>query len=86
VKHGPLVLVPDTISNDTVEALQQLLRHARKGDIIGLGFVAMLKPTREVRGYIANTAGEAHTNATFTCGMLRALDFKLCQRLHGGSP
>lgn len=83
---GALHLVPDTISNDTVECLQELLRHAKRGDIIGLGFVAMLKPTRQMRGYIANTAGEAHRSATFTRGMLKALDDKLSKRIDGGNP
>lgn len=82
----PLVLVPDTISNETVECLRQLLGHAKAGQIIGVGFVAVLKPTRDLSGYIANTAGEAHSNVTFTLGMLRALDYKLNQRLHGGNP
>lgn len=83
---APIVLVPDTVSNETVRALQQLLKHARAGDIVGLGFVAMLKPTAQRRGYIANTAGEMHRNPTFTRGMLAALDDKLSQRIHGGNP
>lgn len=82
----PLVLVPDTISNDTVECLEQLLEHAKRGQIIGVGFVAMLKPTRNLSGYIANTAGEAHYSPTFTRGMLSALDDKLALRIGGGNP
>ncbi len=83
---GPIVLVPDAVSNDTVAALQQLLKHARAGNIVGIGFVAMLKPTTKQRGYIANTAGEMHRNPTFTRGMLAALDDKLSQRIQGGNP
>jgi hypothetical protein len=78
----PIVLVPDTISNDTVECLQQLLRHARRGEVVGLGFVAVLKR----RHYIANTAGQAHADPTLTRGMLMALDDKLAQRISGGNP
>jgi hypothetical protein len=78
----PFVLIPDTVSADTVECLQTLLEHAQAGEVIGLGFVAMLKR----RGYIANTAGEAYRNPTFTRGMLLALDDKLSRRVDGGNP
>lgn len=66
----PYRLVPDAISDDTIRALEQLLRQARKGDIIGLAFVAMYRR----REYIANAAGEAKRNPTFTRGMIAALD------------
>lgn len=79
---SPIVLVPDTISTDTVECLQQLLVHAKRGEIIGLGFVAMLKRHH----YIANTAGQAHVDPTLTRSMLLALDDKLSQRIAGGNP
>jgi hypothetical protein len=78
----PIVLVPDTISNDTVQCLQQLLKHARSGEVRGIGFVALLKG----RHYIANTAGQAHIDPTLTRGMLLALDDKLAQRISGGNP
>lgn len=77
----PFILVPDTISNDTVESLEQLLEHARRGEVIGLAFAAMLKR----RGYIVNSSGEAFRNPTFSRGMLRALDDKLGQRISGGN-
>ena len=77
----PYVLVPDTLSNDTVECLAQLLEHAKSGDVIGVAFVAMLKR----RGYIANAAGEAHRNPTFARGMVAALDDSLRRRVRGGS-
>lgn len=66
-------LVPDAISDDTVIALEQLLEHARKGQLIGLAFVGMYKR----REYIVNCTGEAKRSPTFTRGMLRALDDKL---------
>jgi hypothetical protein len=77
----PFVLIPDAVSPDTVECLETLLKHAQAGEVIGLGFVAMLKR----RGYIANTAGEAYRNPTFTRGMLLALDDKLSRRIDGGN-
>lgn len=81
-RRAPFILVPDTISNDTVQALEQLLVAARKGDVIGVAFAAMLKK----RGYIVNTSGEAHRNPTFTRGMVAALDDQLSGRIRGGSP
>lgn len=78
----PFVLIEDTISNDTVEALEQLLEHARAGEVIGIAFAAMLKR----RGYIVNSAGEAFRNPTFSRGMVRALDERLGARIRGGNP
>jgi len=76
----PFFLVPDTVSHDTVEALQMLLERAKAGEVLGVGYVALLRR----RLYIANTAGEAHRNPTFTRGMLRALDDQLALRIRGG--
>lgn len=74
-------LVPDTISTDTVECLTQLLEHAKTGEITGIAFAAMLKR----RGYIANSAGEAHRSPTFARGMVAALDDQLAKRIRGGN-
>lgn len=76
----PFILIPDTISNDTVKCLEQLLDHAKRGDVIGIAFAAMLKR----RGYIVNTAGEAHRNPTFARGMVSALNDQLGKRVRGG--
>jgi hypothetical protein len=76
----PFILLPDTISTDTVKCLETLLRHARKGEVIGLAFAAALKR----RAYVTNTAGECHRNPTFARGMLAALDDKLAMRVRGG--
>lgn len=81
MKPDPYILVPDNVSNDTVECLEQLLREARKGQVIGLAYAAMLKR----RGYIANSAGEAFRNPTFARGMVAALDDQLAHRIRGGS-
>lgn len=79
---APFILIPDTVSNETVKALEQLLHEARTGELIGIAFAAMVKK----RGYIVNSAGEAYRNPTFSRGMLRALDDKLGQRVQGGNP
>lgn len=78
----PFVLVQDEVSNDTIKCLEQLLYHARKGELIGIAYAAMLKR----RGFIVNSAGEAHRNPTFARGMLRALDDRLGERIRGGNP
>lgn len=77
----PFVLVPDTVSNDTVECLETLLKHARTGEVIGLAFAAVLKR----RAYLVNTAGEAHRNPTFARGIVAALDDQLSGRIRGGN-
>lgn len=77
----PFVLVPDNISTDTVQCLHQMLRQAKKGELIGLAYAGMLKR----RGYIVNTAGEAHRNPTFSRGMIAALDDQLSARIRGGN-
>ncbi len=78
----PFVLVPDTLSNKTVECLETLLAQAKSGEVIGIAFTAMLKR----RGYIANSAGEAYRNPTFAIGMTHALVKKLSTRTDGGNP
>jgi len=77
----PFILIPDNLSNDTIECLQTLLDEAKAGKVIGLAFAAVLKR----RGYIVNTAGEAHRNPTFARGMCAALDDELSTRIRGGS-
>lgn len=72
-----MTVVESTVSQDTVQYLEELLAMARAGEVIGVAYVAMLKR----RKYIANTAGEAHRNPTFTRGMLRALDDDLGERV-----
>jgi hypothetical protein len=75
----PFALAPDSISHDTVEALQTLLKDAQRGEIIGVAFAVMYKG----RDYIVNTAGEAHRSPTFARGMVQALDDHLMHKVHG---
>lgn len=75
----PFTLAPDSISHDTVEALQALLADAERGEIIGVAFAVMYKG----RDFIVNTAGEAHRSPTFARGMVQALDDHLMQKVHG---
>lgn len=73
----PFTLVPDTLSNDTQEALEQLLDLAQRGELIGIAFAGMLRQRR----YFVNTAGEAHRNPTFARGCVSALDDQLGQKM-----
>jgi hypothetical protein len=74
----PFRLVPDTVSHDTVEALQTLLKDAQRGEIIGVAFAVMNKG----RDYIVNTAGEAHRSPTFARSIVQALDDHLMHKVH----
>jgi hypothetical protein len=77
----PYTLIPDAVSHETIEALEQLAAQARAGEVIGVGFVALLKRRR----YIANTAGECRNDPTLTRGMVLALDDELRSLVHGRS-
>ena len=80
MSQPPFILVPDRVSHNTVECLKLLLQQARKGEVIGIAYAAMLKK----KAYIVNTAGEAHESPTFTRGMVSALDDQLAGRIRGG--
>jgi hypothetical protein len=62
--------VAPAVSGDTILTLDDLLRQARAGELIGVAFVALYKQ----REYVASATGEARRNPTFTRGMLAALD------------
>lgn len=78
----PFALVPDRVSTDTVECLKLLLQRARKGDVIGLAYCAVLKQ----RAYIVNVAGVAYDSPTFARGMVAALDDQLSESVRRGTP
>ena len=75
MKRQPFKLVPAKISGDTVEALQELLKDAMTGRLIGVAFAAMYKE----REYIVDAAGEAKSNPTFALGMLAVLKDSLAK-------
>lgn len=77
----PFVLVPDEVSNDTVQCLETLLDRARAGEVIGIAFAAALRH----RAYITNSAGECHRSPTWARGMVAALDDQLAGRIRGGN-
>lgn len=75
----PYQLVKDTVSRDTVEALQQLLDGAKEGNIVGLAFAAALKNRR----YVTNVAGTCYRDATAARGMVATLDDELAMIIQG---
>jgi len=78
MSRGP-TLLPDSVSHDTVVCLETLVEQARRGEIVGLAFGAILRRNN----YIVNTAGEAYRNPTFARGVIAALDDELSARIHG---
>jgi hypothetical protein len=78
-RHPVFKLVPDEISNDTVEALEALYKDAQKGSLIGLAFVGIYRS----REYICNTAGFAYEQNTTAMGMVRMLALQLEERERG---
>ena len=77
----PILLVPDSLSTNTIKCLETLLEHARSGEVIGIAFAAMLKR----QTFIVNSAGEARRNPTFSRGMVAALDDELSARIRAES-
>lgn len=76
-------LVPDNLSTDLGECLNQLQEMYRSGKLRGLAFVGRLRGL----DYIGNTAGVTHYDPTRARGELLGLDDKLSQRVHnGGTP
>ena len=73
---SPFILLNEAVSHETVDCLHIMLRQAKDGELIGIAYAAMFRR----RGYIVNTAGEAHRSPTYTRGMLLALDDKLSIR------
>ena len=71
-----LLLVPNTISQETIEALEFLLQEARSGELIGLAYVGMMKR----RSCIMDTAGEAYRNPLFALGMVSMLSTEIANR------
>lgn len=67
---APLRMVHDVYSHETITVLEELLRQAREGQILGLAFVAM----RKGRKFVGDAAGEAYKNPILTRGMVAELD------------
>lgn len=62
----PFALIREPVSHDTVEALEFLLHEAKRGELIGIAYGAMMKK----RACIVDTAGEAYRNPLFALGVV----------------
>lgn len=76
----PFVLVPHVVSHGTIECLEMLLAQAKRGQLIGVAYVAMMRR----RAYAVNVTGEAHRNPTFARGCVQVLDDELGKQIRGG--
>lgn len=65
----PFTLIQQDISHDTIEALEYLLYEARRGELIGLAYGAVLKG----RDYFVHTTGEADRNPLLGLGIVNVL-------------
>jgi hypothetical protein len=72
----PLRLVPPYISEATIHECQDLLDAAKRGDLVGIAFIAIGK-----REYHVNAVGQASERPTLTRGMIRVLDDLLRDRM-----
>ena len=66
-------LRPDNLPTEIVACLEELCAQAKRGNVSGIAFVAFV----EGYGFVANAAGTAFSDPTYTRGMLCALDDKL---------
>lgn len=75
----PFTLIRATVSHDTVEALEFLLHEAKRGEVIGIAYGAMMKR----RACIVDTAGEAYRNPLFALGVVCMLSDDVAKRARG---
>ncbi len=64
-----LTLVRPTVSQETVDALKDLLHAAERGEVVGIAFTAMLRRD----DWYADAVGEARRIPVLTRGMLLEL-------------
>jgi hypothetical protein len=76
----PFTLARDPVSHDAVAALEFLLQEARRGELIGIAYGAMMKS----RECIVDTAGEAHRNPLFALGVVCMLSDDIALRARNG--
>lgn len=71
-----LKLVKDHVSQDTIEALEYLLYGARRGEVIGLAYAAMLKH----ESCLTDITGEAYHNPILALGVVSMLSNDIAHR------
>lgn len=79
MRRKPFALIRSEVSHDTVEALEFLLHEAKRGELIGIAYGAMMRR----RACIVDTAGEAHHNPLFALGVVCMLSGEISDRARG---
>lgn len=74
--NPPITLVRPEVSHDTIEALEFLLYEARRGELVGLAYGAMLRQ----RACIVDTAGDLHNNPVLSLGVVCMLSNDIADR------
>lgn len=69
-----------SVSHDTIEALEFLLHEAKRGEVIGIAYGAIMKR----RSCIVDTAGEAYRNPLFALGVVCMLSDDVAIRARNG--
>lgn len=68
-------LVPDTVSEETIRALEFLLKEAKAGRVIGLALIAM----HRIDDYSVDATGACKSLPHIARGMIATLDDELSQ-------
>ena len=75
----PFAFVDESLSHDTILALEVLLEKAKRGDIIGMAYAVMNRK----RSYNVDSTGEMYRNATYALGTVVVLAYKLLLKASG---
>ena len=67
------------VSEETVQALEELLEKARRGEVVGVAVAAMYRK----REFTVNTCGDMHRNPTFCRGAVAALADQISRQQWG---
>lgn len=68
-------IVADQLSHDTIQCLERLLDEARRGQVIGIAFAALMRR----RHFVTHACGEVRRERVYARGMLRELDDELAK-------
>lgn len=79
-RRPPFRFVGPEPSDDTIKALEDLLVHARQGDLIGLTWTGMFRS----RTWAYGATGEARRNPAFALGLIEVQSADLAHQIAGG--
>lgn len=76
------ILLKESSSDDTIACLEHLLDKAKRGELVGLAFGAIMRRSH----YMVHATGAASQNPTFARGVIAALDDHLREAVHAWAP